>query len=72
MALDMKAEALMATKKQQAPEPAIPTLEQFGEHVMRRRAALGVPINMPRNSGQRRTESKKALLAAIEAAGGKW
>ena len=53
-------------------EHAIPTLEQFGEDVMRRRAALGVPINMPRYGGGRRTESKKALLAAIEAAGGKW
>ena len=53
-------------------EPKIMTLEEFGEDVMRRRAALAAPINMPRNSGKRRTESKKALLAAIEAAGGKW
>lgn len=63
---------LNRSKDQIAAESAIPTLEQFGEDVMRRRAALGVPINMPRNSGERRTESKKALLAAIEAAGGKW
>ena len=71
-ALDMKMEALMATKKRQAPQPAIPTIEQFGEDVIRRRAALAAPINIPRNSGERRTESKKALLAAIETAGGKW
>ena len=68
----MKAEASLATKKRQAAQPPIPTLEQFGEDVMRRRAALAAPINVPRNSGECRTESKKALLAAIEAAGGKW
>jgi len=27
---------------------------------------------VPRNSGQRRTASKQALLKAIEKAGGKW
>jgi hypothetical protein len=53
-------------------EPRTVTLEEFGQDVMRRRAALGGEINMPRNSGNRRTESKRALLAAIEAAGGKW
>jgi hypothetical protein len=53
-------------------EPSTVTLEEFGQDVMRRRAALGGEINMPRNSGKRRTESKKALLAAIEAAGGTW
>ena len=42
------------------------------EAVKRRRAALSAAINMPRNSGERRTESKKALLEAIEAVGGKW
>jgi hypothetical protein len=52
------------------PKPG--SLNDFGLDVMRRRAALGGEINMPRNSGTRRTESKKALLAAIEAAGGKW
>lgn len=46
--------------------------EAFGRDVMRRRAALGKEIEMPRNSGTRRTESKKALLKAIEDAGGKW
>ena len=29
-------------------------------------------VTVPRNSGQRRTASKQALLKAIEQAGGKW
>jgi hypothetical protein len=53
-------------------DPVIMTLDEFGQNVLRRRAALGGEINMPRNSGTRRTESKKALLKAIEDAGGKW
>ena len=36
-----------------------------------RRAALGDPV-MPRNAGNRRTPSKRALLKAIEEPGGKW
>jgi hypothetical protein len=36
-----------------------------------RRAALGNP-ELPRNAGANRTESKRALLKAIEDAGGKW
>jgi hypothetical protein len=64
--------ALMPSKDPEAAEPAMITLEEFGADVMRRRAALGVQINMRRNSGERRIASKKALLAAIEAAGGKW
>jgi hypothetical protein len=50
----------------------IMTLEEFGQDVMRRRAALGGEIDMPRNSGERRTESKRALLEAIEANDKKW
>ena len=53
-------------------DPVIMTLDAFGQDVLRRRAALGSEINIPRNSGARRTESKKALLKAIEDAGGKW
>lgn len=52
--------------------PKAVTLEAFGRDVMRRRAALGKDIAMPRNTGTRRTESKKALLKAIEDVGGKW
>ena len=43
----------------------------FGKKLADRRAALGQP-ELPRNAGTRRTESKKALLKAIETSGGKW
>lgn len=39
--------------------------------VAARKAEIGDP-ELPRNAGKRRTASKKALLKAIEAAGGKW
>jgi hypothetical protein len=44
---------------------------EFAEALARRRAELG-DIDIPRNSGKRRTASKRALLKAIEEAGGKW
>ena len=47
------------------------TLEALGEAVGRRRAVLG-DVEVPRNAGTRRTPSKRALLKAIEDAGGKW
>lgn len=51
------------------------TLEAFGAEVVARRAAaearLG-PLTIARNSGERRTESKRVLLKAIEEAGGRW
>ncbi|RJF93946.1 hypothetical protein [Sphingomonas cavernae] len=47
------------------------SLEAFGRDLARRREALG-EVEMPRNSGRRRTESKRALLAAIEATGKRW
>lgn len=53
-----------------SPDQPIP-LAELGADIARRRAALG-DVDMPRNAGNRRTESKKALLKAIEAAGGKW
>jgi len=53
------------------PAPKAMTLEAFGRDLTRRRAALGKP-ELPRNAGDNRTESKRALLAAIEAAGGRW
>lgn len=43
----------------------------FGEKLAARRAELGNP-DLPRNTGKRRTASKRALLKAIEDAGGKW
>ena len=47
------------------------TLDALGERIGRRRAELD-EVNVPRNSGKRRTVSKRALLKAIEEAGGKW
>ncbi len=46
-------------------------LADFVAEIERRRAAAGYPV-MPRNAGNRRTASKRALLKAIEEAGGKW
>jgi hypothetical protein len=43
----------------------------FSDALSKHRAELGNP-DLPRNSGERRTESKKALLKAIKDAGGKW
>lgn len=43
----------------------------FGRELVRRREAAGNP-EAPRNSGKRRTASKRALLKAIEEAGGRW
>lgn len=52
------------------PNRAVPFAEVAAD-VARRRAALG-HVDMPRNAGNRRTESKRALLKAIEDVGGKW
>lgn len=43
----------------------------FAAALAKRRAALDEP-QMPRNAGDHRTESKKALLAAIEQSGKRW
>jgi len=47
------------------------SIAELGDLIERRRAELGEVI-LPRNTGQRRTASKRALLKAIEGAGGKW
>jgi hypothetical protein len=52
------------------PEPVI-DMAEFGRDLLRRREATGAQ-EVPRNSGKRRTASKRALLRAIEDAGGKW
>jgi hypothetical protein len=46
-------------------------LETLGARIAARKAALGLP-DPPRNAGKARTASKRALLKAIEEAGGKW
>ena len=49
---------------------------EYGRWLVRRRAeieaATGKPFTVPRNSGQNRTPSKKALLRAIAATGKTW
>ena len=49
---------------------------EYGRWLIRRRAEIeaetGKPFTVPRNSGKRRTASKKALLRAIAATGKKW
>lgn len=52
------------------PAKAIP-LADFVADIERRREATGI-VDMPRNAGKRRTASKRALLAAIEATGKRW
>ena len=48
-------------------------MAELGARIARRRAELGITdADMPRNSGLRRTASKKALLKAIKDAGGNW
>jgi hypothetical protein len=49
---------------------AIP-LADFAADIERRRREEGVG-DLPRNSGKRRTASKRTLLKAIEDAGGQW
>lgn len=53
------------------PAGEVMPLEAFGRDLMRRREAAGFP-ELPRNAGNRRTTSKRALLAAIDKAGGRW
>ena len=56
------------------PEPWPGPRVEFGDYAARlsaRRAELGDP-EIPRNPGDRRTPSKRALLEAIERVGGKW
>jgi len=66
---DTKVQAIMAPRTSK-PKQAIP-LADFAADIERRRLATDV-TDLPRNTGKRRTLSKKALLRAIEAAGGKW
>ena len=57
-------------------EKPITTLAEFGAEILRLcqayKTKTGCEFDLPRNSGENRTESKKALLKAIEDIGGKW
>ena len=59
----------MASKTSRT-DRAIP-LAEFAADIARRREETGITA-VSRNSGTRRTESKRALLKAIEDAGGRW
>lgn len=64
----------MASKTSVA-EPGEPVIDmaELGAKIARRRAELGITdADIPRNSGARRTTSKKALLKAIKDIGGNW
>lgn len=59
-------------------EPVI-RMAELGARLAARRAELGLPYDSAhpelaqgRNTGKRRTPSKRALLKAIEDTGGKW
>lgn len=58
------------TSKAEQGKPVI-QMAEFGRRIAARKAELGLP-DPPRNSGKNRTPSKRALLKAIEDAGGKW
>ena len=55
------------SKNERKPVP----LAMFARDVARRKAVSGI-TELPQNSGKRRTESKKALLKAIDATGKSW
>ena len=60
----------MAFKTLKTKRAAV-TLEALGAAADRRRQVVGEVV-VPRNTGQRRSASKRALLKAIDEAGGKW
>lgn len=62
--------ASKTSKPEAWPGPRV-SHEAFSARLAARRAELGEP-ELPRNSGKRRTPSKRALLKAIEDAGGRW
>ena len=73
-----KAQATMASKTSRADTETVIDMTELGARVAKRKAELGIvdpadpALVKGRNSGERRTESKKALLKAIEEAGGTW
>ena len=62
----------MASKTSE-PDDGQPVIRmgEFGRRIAARKTELGLP-DPPRNAGNNRTPSKRALLKAIEDAGGKW
>jgi hypothetical protein len=68
----------MASRISKAKAETVINMAELGARVARRKEELGIvdpadPAQVKgRNSGERRTESKKALLKAIKDLGGKW
>lgn len=68
----------MASRISKAETEAVINMAELGVCVAKRKAELGIvdPVDPAqikgRNSGEQRTESKKALLKAIKDLGGKW
>jgi hypothetical protein len=64
------------SKAESSDDGPVIDMAEFGRDLLRRRAeyeaATGKPPRIPRNSGKRRTASKRALLEEIEKAGGRW
>ena len=67
-----KARAIMASTTSPDGEEPIIDMAELGAQLKARRAQLGQDGEMPRNVGTGRTAAKRALLAAIKGAGGKW
>jgi hypothetical protein len=63
----------MASKSSQKADADLRRVShrELAAKLIERRAELG-EVDIPRNSGKRRTASKRALLKAIEEVGGKW
>lgn len=61
----------MAAKTSKAEQEPVLDMAAFARELAGRREAVGDPA-LPRNSGKRRTASKRALLKAIGEAGGRW
>ena len=68
--LPRKRAAIMVFRTFQTKREPI-ALEALARRLAARKAELGLP-DPPRNAGNNRTASKRALLKAIEEAGGKW
>ena len=68
--------ASIALKPDLADWPGRLDAAEYGRALAKYRAdyeaRTGKPLDVPRNSGKRRTASKKALLKAIAATGKKW
>jgi hypothetical protein len=64
----------MASTTSKAEEGEAISMADFGRDLLRRRAEYEAkygPVPAPRNDGARRTASKRALLAAVDAAAAK-